>query len=197
MPVIQIKRKSSSELISTNPTPASGEFVVEDTGSGYYKVKIGDNSTPWNSLQYPFVFTRGDNSLSGVQDLSTGVLSRANLRNYSEFITPLSIVDSGISIELNSGNVFLTTLDTSVTGITISNARPSGTMHSFSLMLDYIDSGYSVTWPTGVGGVYWNGGSGSAPTLSSGVGRSAIFSFASVDGGASFMGFVGGTNFGV
>jgi hypothetical protein len=197
MPVIQIKRKSSAELTNTNPTPASGEFVVEDTGSGYFKFKVGDDVTPWNSLYYPLVHTRGDNSLSGVQDFSTGVLSRANLRNYSEFVTPLAIVDSGLIIDLNSGNVFRVSLETSITGVIISNPRPSGTSHSFSLVLDYISSGRSVVWPTGVGGVLWNGGSGAVPLFSSGVGRSATLSFLTTNGGNSYLGFIGGTNFGV
>ena len=46
---IQLKRGTAAVLASVNPTPAAGEAIVEtDTG----KVKVGDGSTPYNSLPY-------------------------------------------------------------------------------------------------------------------------------------------------
>lgn len=190
---IQLRRNTKAWWESNNPIPKSGEACVEEVSSGVYRVKLGTEITPWNSLYYPFVFTVGDNSYSGVQDFCTGVVRRANIQNYAEPITPLSITNSGLSIDLTSGNVYSLSLTTNITGISITGARPSGTLHSFTLICNYIDSGRAITWPSSV---YWNGGSGSAPSLSSGVGRSAIFSFSTQDGGSSYFGFNGGTNFG-
>lgn len=46
---IQIRRGSASDWASTNPTLAAGELAMEqDT----FKIKVGDGSTAWNSLQY-------------------------------------------------------------------------------------------------------------------------------------------------
>jgi hypothetical protein len=47
--VIQLRRDTSTNWTTTNPTLASGEMGVElDT----FKIKIGDGSTSWNLLPY-------------------------------------------------------------------------------------------------------------------------------------------------
>lgn len=191
---IQLKRYDTSYYTNENYAPLYGEVCLEEVSSGVFKFKVGDKyGTSWNSLYYPVVFTVGDNSFSGIQNFSSGTLLNANLRNYSEQVVQTSIVNSGLSLDLSSGNVHRVTLDTNVTGISITGLRPSGTLHSFTLIFDYIASGRAVTWPSSV---YWNGGSGMAPILTSGVNRSAVFSFSTLDGGNSYFGFVGGTNFG-
>lgn len=192
---IQLKRYNTSYYVDQNYVPLYGEVCLEEVSSGVFKFKVGNNyGTPWNSLYYPVAFTIGDNSFSGVQNFSSGTVSNANLSNYSEEITNVSISNSGLSINLNSGNVYRTTLSTNVTGISITGLRPSGTLHSFTLIFDYTASGRSITWPSSV---LWNGGSGSVPTLSSGVGRAAIVSLATHNGGSTYYGFLAGNNFGV
>lgn len=48
---IQIRRGTAAEWTSANPILLSGEQGLEtDTG----KVKIGNGSTPWNSLNYVY-----------------------------------------------------------------------------------------------------------------------------------------------
>lgn len=54
--VIQIRRDTSANWTSVNPTLAQGEFGYE-TNTG--KIKIGDGSTAWNSLAYSFDFVSG------------------------------------------------------------------------------------------------------------------------------------------
>lgn len=50
MPVqIQLRRGTASDWTSNNPILSEAEIGIE-TGTG--KFKIGDGSTPWNSLQY-------------------------------------------------------------------------------------------------------------------------------------------------
>lgn len=189
---IQLKRHPTDYWESQNPIPKSGEVCIEEVSSGVYRFKIGTETTPWNSLYYPVTFTVGDNFFSGIQNFSSGVISTASLKNYSEVITNISIVNSGISIDFNSGNIFKTTLNSNVTGISFLNTRPSGTSHSCTLVFDYISSGRSVIWPSNI---LWNGGSGAVPSLSSGIGKSAIFSFFTIDGGSKFFGFIGGVDF--
>lgn len=192
---IQLKRHGTSYYVDQNYVPLYGEVCLEEISPGTFKFKVGDGlGTAWNSLYYPVAFTVGDNSFSGVQNFSSGTLTNANLRNYSEQVVQTSISNSGLFINLSSGNIHRATLNTNITGISITGLRPSGTLHSFTLIFDYISSGRAITWPSSI---YWNGGSGAAPILNSGVGRSAIFSFSTSNGGNSYFGFVGGTNFGV
>jgi len=191
---IQLKRYNTSYYVDQNYVPLHGEVCLEEVSSGVFKFKVGNNyGTPWNSLYYPVAFTIGDNSFSGVQNFSSGTLSNANLMNYSEQIVNASVVNSGLSVDLRSGNIYRTTLSTNLTGISITGLRPSGTLHSFTLIFDYISSGRSVVWPSNV---YWNGGSGSVPTLGSGVGRSAIVSLVTHNGGSTYYGFLRGNKFG-
>lgn len=49
--IIQIHRGSSSAWTSNNPTLAQGELGYEFSTNNF---KLGDGSTPWNSLQYLF-----------------------------------------------------------------------------------------------------------------------------------------------
>lgn len=193
MPLIQLKRNNTSGWQSTNPTPKSGEVCIEEVSSGIFRVKIGDEFTPWNSLYYPFVHTVGNNSFSGIQNFNSGILRNPVFSNYAESIQNVSISNSGLSINLSSGNIFRTTLNSNITGINIQNPHPSGSCDSFTLLFDYIATGYAIIWPSNI---YWNGGSGSVPSIGSGVGRSAIISLATFNGGSLYYGFLGGNNFG-
>jgi len=192
---IQLKRNDTSYFSGQNYVPKDGEVCIEEVSSGVFKLKFGNKyQTPWNSLYYPLVSTVGDNSLSGIQNFNSGILRNAVISSYGENVQTLNIVNSGLNINLASGNVFKISLSSNITGINIQSSYPSGTLHPFTIILDYIASGISVTWPTNV---YWNGGSGSVPTLGSGIGRSAVISLATTDGGSTYFGFLGGNNFGV
>lgn len=55
--IIQVRRGLASEWSSHNPTLSSGEFGLEtDTN----KIKIGDGTTVWDSLNYLMPFNLGD-----------------------------------------------------------------------------------------------------------------------------------------
>lgn len=69
--IIQIRRDTSSNWTSVNPTLAQGELGVETNTS---KIKIGDGTTTWNSLAYlidPSTFI----STTGVQTLTNKTIS--------------------------------------------------------------------------------------------------------------------------
>ena len=187
MPRIKIRGYTSSELTTDNPLLETRELVYDMTNQ---KFKVGPGN--WNSLSF---VTAGleSNTFSGEQNLQQNTLKNAKLTAYAEKVITPTIVNSGLVLDLSSGNIFRTTLSTNVTGISIQSPFPSGNAHSITLIFDYIDSGRSITWPSSV---YWNGGSGYVPTLSSGVNRHAIFSLMTTDGGSRYFGFVGGTNFG-
>lgn len=191
---IQLKRYSTSYWNSNNPILKNGEVGLEEVSPGIFKFKIGTESTAWNSLYYPVVFTVGDNSFSGVQNLNSGILKNPIFQNYAESVINASISNSGLTVNISSGNVFKIDLNSNITGVVITGAYPSGNSHCFTFVFNYINSGMSISWPSNV---YWSNGSGSVPTIGSGVGRSAIMSFMTYDGGSTYYGFLGGSNFGV
>ena len=75
---IKLKRSNSANWRSKNPILAAGEPGVEtDTG----QIKVGDGSTPWNSLPY---------TGSGAVSLTTHINSN----------TPHPVYDDGPSLTL-------------------------------------------------------------------------------------------------
>lgn len=64
---IQIRRGTASQWTSANPTLAAGEQGYE---SDTNKIKIGNGSTAWNSLDY-----QGDVTLNGTQTLTNKTLT--------------------------------------------------------------------------------------------------------------------------
>lgn len=191
---IQLKRYLQSYWTSNNPILKSGELGIEEVSSGIYRFKLGTEYTAWNSLSYPVVFTVGDNSLSGIQNFNSGILNNSVLSNYAEKVQDVSISSNVLNLNLSSGNVFRTFLSSNITGINIQSIYPSGNLHSLTLIMNYNSGAMAVSWPSSI---YWNGGSGSVPVLGSGIGRSAIISLATTNGGSTYFGFLGGNNFGV
>ncbi len=191
---IQLKRYGTSYYVDQNYVPLNGEVCLEEVSSGIYKFKFGNPyGTAWNSLYYPVAFTVGDNSFNGIQNFNSGILSNPVLSNYGERVQNVSISSNMINLNLSSGNIFRTFLSSNITGINIQSMYPSGTSHSLTLVLDYNSGAMAVTWPSSI---YWNGGSGSVPSLGSGIGRSAIVSLSTFNGGSTYFGFLGGNNFG-
>jgi len=91
--IIQIRRDTAANWSSANPTLANGEQGYEtDTG----KMKIGDGSTAWTSLEY-FAGSGGSSTWTGLTDTPSS-------------ITPLHIVrgnSSGTALETISQSTLL------------------------------------------------------------------------------------------
>lgn len=113
-------------------------------------------------------------------------LTRAKLLDYS--ITNVS-ANSGTAytVDLTTGNSFVITLTGDVT-FTFSNPPASGSFGIFTLKLVQDGTGgRSVTWPASVD---WGGGT--APTISSAIGKVDQLTFVTTDGGTTWLGFVSG-----
>lgn len=121
-------------------------------------------------------------------------ISTSNLNTsatYTEKVSQLSIVSSGLTIPLSSGNLFTTNLNSSISGVTLSDVpSTSGVAMGFSLIFTADGTARSVTWPASV---KWPGGT--APTLTSTNAKRDVLSFVSTDNGTSWLGFVGGQNY--
>jgi hypothetical protein len=111
---IQMRRGAAATAATDNVTLAAGEIGVEtDTG----KFKIGDGSTPWNSLPYGTDLSRLPSSVVSVNDPSIGDVAQWN---GSEWVPG----NAGLS---NDGLVGATLADlTSVTGANSNHQQHSG-----------------------------------------------------------------------
>jgi hypothetical protein len=183
---IQLRRGAAASWTTSNPTLAAGELGVEtDTN----KFKVGDGSTSWTSLPYA---TKGDTgntgptgpagttgatgasgptgpqgaagevSLTAAQTLTNKTLTSPVITQPKITDTPFAITD-GASVDINPSNGFIQTW-------TLASSRTPVSPTSFAsgqaVMLAITAGANTITW-TSVG-VSWTkqGGSGTAPTLS-------------------------------
>lgn len=109
------------------------------------------------------------------------------IRTLSEITSTAAISSGTLAIDLSLGTTFNVTLNADITSIAISNI-PSGAS-SFTLVFTADGTPRSITWGASI---LWP--SALAPTLTSTNGKEDIFSFVSLDGGTSWLAFVGGQN---
>lgn len=130
----------------------------------------------------------GTQTASTVSDFDTQVAATAVKKAGGGRETLSTVAASGATetLDLTSGNVHDVTLDASCT-LTFTGSAASAAC-SFTLLLRQGGSGsYTVTWPASVD---WPGGT--APTLSTTVGRVDVFTFLTVDNGTTWLGFTAG-----
>ncbi len=142
-----------------------------------------------DALQTGALLADGTVPATGDFDWADFELKKAVLKDYAEEATaPASAATIDLDLEL--GNVFDVTLDQATT-LTFSNPPASGKAGSFTLYLRQ-DSfgGWSITLPAEV---KWE--AGTAPVWSITANQYDIVSFLTIDGGASWHGFLGGLNF--
>jgi len=123
-------------------------------------------------------------SLTVVLDCQTNELQNSLLNNYAEKLVTVPSSGAACVLNLALANVFDVGLSTNCT-FSFTNAAASGKAGSFTLLLRN-STGKTVTWPAAV---KWS--EAAAPR----IGGVSIFSFVSVDGGATWYGFPGGSNF--
>ena len=101
-----------------------------------------------------------------------------------------AISSSTLTIDLSLGQLFLVSLNSNITTLSITNVPSSTNAVGFSIIFTADGTARSVTWPTSV---KWP--SASPPTLTSTSTKKDVLSFVSTDNGTSWLGFVGGQNF--
>lgn len=115
----------------------------------------------------------------------------AKLSKYREPTSAPTISSGTLTLNLNTSQVFLVSLNANITTLTISNVpADSNTLVGFTLIFTADNTARTVTWP---GSVKWSGGV--APTLTSTNNKKDIFSFFTTDAGTTWYGFIGGQNF--
>lgn len=130
----------------------------------------------------------GDLDVNGhAINMADQVLSRPEIKDYSETKTGPSSSSNVLTLDVVNGNVFEVTLTENVTTLNFSNPSPTGRSCSFTLVLIQDSTPRTVAWP---GSVKW--GSGAAPTISA---ASAIYvlTFFTTDAGTTWYGFLAGS----
>ena len=125
-------------------------------------------------------------------DAQGGRIDSATLKSYTETaVGGTGGTNSGTAytIDLTTGNVFHILLNANCT-FTFPSSLTSGTAYSFILVLKQDGGTRTATWPSSV---IWPGGT--APVLSATGGIRDIFTFMTINGGTSWLGFAGGFNF--
>ena len=201
--MIQIRRDTAANWTSANPILAQGELGAEtDTD----KIKIGDGTTAWSSLDY-LIDTGGyltsaaigstvqayDATLLNDADIGVSVqaydadtakLDVAQTFTAAQTMTALKetkVAMGANDIDLSAGNYFTYTLSGAQT-LTVSNVASSGSVSAF--VLEVTNGGSAAL--TFFSGVTW--AAATAPTLTAaGVDTLAFFTS---DGGTTWRGFV-------
>jgi|DEB0MinimDraft_10_1074344.scaffolds.fasta_scaffold05564_2 hypothetical protein len=128
-------------------------------------------------------------TLSSVVSGNDQEVNRVKLKDYSETAV-VANTGATYTIDLENGNVFNLTLTDNCT-YTFSNPPASGSAGAFTLIQNQDGTGSrTVTWPASV---EWAGGS--APTITSTLSSTDVFTFITTDGGTTWYGFTGGQDF--
>ena len=134
-----------------------------------------------------------------------GVMRLVASRNKVGIVTSASNV---LTLDLTSAQTFTCTVDEDINQVKLKNIPSEGSAFTIKFLQDST-GGFSVVSPanntTGIETFYDNSGDaidllwpagGVIPVVTTGAGKSDIYSFRTFDGGSSFYGVVGGQNFG-
>ena len=134
-----------------------------------------------------------------------GTTRVVGIRNKVGIVTSVSNV---LTLDLSSSQVFTCTVDENITSVKLDNIPEEASSFTIKFLQDST-GGFKIVSPanntTGIETFYdtsnnaidlmWPGG-GVIPVVTTGAGKSDIYSFRTFDGGSSFYGVVGGQNFG-
>lgn len=124
-------------------------------------------------------------------DMAGAVLSRAEIRNFSESLSTPAIEAGGLVLDLALGNVFEVTLSANVTSLAFANPPAAGRAGVVTLIVRQDGSGgRTFAWPAAV---KWAGGV--APVVSAAAEAIDVYSLLTRDGGATWLGFPAGQAF--
>lgn len=121
--------------------------------------------------------------------MKDNVLSRPEIKDYSESKTLVSSSSNAATFDLENGNIFTITLSENVT-FTFSNPPISGTAGSLTMILTQDSVVRSITWPASVKWV-----DSTSPDLST-ASAAYVLTFITVDAGTAWYGFLSGSKMG-
>ena len=126
---------------------------------------------------------------------------------YREKVGIVTSVSNVLTLDLSSAQTFTCTVDEAINQVKLTNLPSEGSSFTVKFLQDST-GGYAVKSPSGATGIttFYNASGGAIelmwpaggviPTVTTGAGKSDIYSFRTFDGGSTFYGIVGGQNFG-
>ena len=133
-----------------------------------------------------------------------GTARVVGIRNKVGIVTSISNV---LTLDLSSAQVFTCTVNENITTVNVTNIPSEASSFTIKFLQDST-GGFSIVSPSGTTGIetFYDGSSGAIellwpaggviPIVTTGAGKSDVYSFQTFDGGGSFYGVVGGQNFG-
>lgn len=125
----------------------------------------------------------------GRSDLDGAVMG-PQLKSYTETENAVSISGTTLTLDLSTGNHFKVSLNAQVTSMVLSNPPASGVAFAFTFVTVGDGTAHGFVWNANI---KWP--SGSAPTITTTLNKTDIYTFLTFDGGTTWWGFIGGQNF--
>lgn len=181
-----------------NITNGSGSITIAITGlinnpTNNRVLTSRDNTSTGIDAESNLTFDGSLLNVTGSGSFASGI-NTTNLditARYTEKVVSTSIISSGLTLNLNSGNLFTSSLNSNISSISITGVPvTSGVAVGFSLIFTADGTARTVTWPSGI---KWAGNT--APTLTSASGKRDFLTFISTNNGTDYLGFVGGQDY--
>lgn len=158
------------------------------TGYGYFECfrNTGGSAAEWAFVGESDHADLADNPI----DFADVEVSRPEFKDYAETSPTPSSVTGTLTLDLETGNVFDSTL-TEATTLAFANPPATGKAGTaFLIARQDATGGRTLAFPASV---MW--ASGTAPTISSAANAIDVFTFVTRDAGTTWLGFVGGQAF--
>lgn len=202
--------QSFASALSDADTTVYGSFDVV----GGWEIGLGTWDEDTSTLARTTVYTSSNNgshvSFSGIVsvfitfssaqlittpnwrdvDWSGFKLQNVTLQQYNEVSSSPTISSGAITFDLTNGNIFLVSLNSDITSITITGAATSPKCSSFTVHFTADGTQRNITWPSSVTFAY-----NVTPQMTSTSGKKDVLTFNSVDSGTTWLGFVAGQGF--
>jgi len=162
-----------------NVLDSAGNFTATDV-----ELVLKEISDDWAKLARTNTFSAIQTFTAAVQ-MSDQELRRALLLDYAIKHNSVSSVAGVLTLDLTTGNSFVTTLTENITTVTISNPPATGNYGQFVIKIiqDGTGGAFTVTWPASV---IWPGGT--APVITTSNGAIDEITLRTIDAGTEWRG---------
>lgn len=167
---------------------AASSVSVLDTAGDFTATNV---ETVLTEISDDFLKLSRANTISAIQTLTAALqmsdqeLRRALLLDYAIKHNSISSSSGTLTVDLTTGNSFVTTLTENVSTVTLSNPPATGTYGQFVIKIiqDGAGGAFTVTWPSSV---IWP--SGTAPTITTTNGAIDEITLRTIDAGTEWRG---------
>lgn len=173
-------------LYGNNP---GGNPVTVKTGAGNIILRKGDFAL--NSVnRYLTLILSGTTWYELDRSDDDGAIMGPELRSYYETESVGTIAANVLALNLANGNHFAVALNANITTFTVTGVAASGKATALVLYFTADGTPRTIVWP---GTTKWP--AGSAPTMTSTNTKIDVITLITIDGGTTWLGFVGGQAF--